>query len=104
MTEYKRNDWLTDYRIGFYSQSGEEGVLDKIFEVLSIRGDKWCVEFGASNGMQDINSRHLINDLGWFGLAWVGLKWDGLVWYGVGGGGTAWFGMLWSGLFLAILA
>lgn len=68
MTEYERNDWLTDYRKGFYSQSGEEGVLDKVFEVLNIKDDKWCVEFGASNGTQDSNSRRLINDFGWFAV------------------------------------
>ncbi len=42
-----------------YSQSGEDGILLKILETLP-ETDKWCVEFGAADGILFSNTRNLI--------------------------------------------
>ncbi len=51
--------WLLEYRRDVYSQTGEDGVIEKILEVLPDH-DGWCVEFGAWDGVQSSNTRHLI--------------------------------------------
>lgn len=69
----KVNNWLSAYRNKIYSQNGEEGVLEKIFEVIE-SGDstsahlpeQWCVEFGA--GRKNDNTRHFIEKQGWHGV------------------------------------
>jgi hypothetical protein len=63
-----RNDaWLIQHRRNVHSQCGEDGVLEKIFEVLG-EGDKWCVEFGAWDGKHFSNTRQLIAERGWSGV------------------------------------
>ncbi len=42
-----------------YSQAGEDGVIEKILELLPERND-WCVEFGAWDGILYSNTRSLI--------------------------------------------
>ena len=54
---------LTDVGANVYSQFGEDGFIDKIFEVLGT-DNKWCLEVGASDGTFCSNTRHLI-DKGW---------------------------------------
>jgi hypothetical protein len=53
--------WLQEYKRNIYSQTGEDGVIEKILEVLP-QNDKWCVEFGASDGLQWSNTRNLIEN------------------------------------------
>src|ERR1700733_13278914 len=55
---------LLDYRKDIYSQSGEDGILAKILEILP-NCDKWCVEFGAWDGQLFSNTCHLIDDVGY---------------------------------------
>jgi hypothetical protein len=61
---YKRDSmnaptWLLDYKKNVFSQSGEDGIIDKILDILPF-SDHWCVEFGAWDGVRLSNTRHLI--------------------------------------------
>jgi len=51
----------------YYSQSGEDGVLEYIISQLPSK-DKWCVEFGAWDGKHLSNTYHFISDLGYQGV------------------------------------
>jgi len=47
-----------------FSQFGEDGVIEKIFEVIE-PGPKFCVEFGAHDGVNNSNMRNLVVNHGW---------------------------------------
>jgi hypothetical protein len=47
-----------------FSQFGEDGVIEKIFEIIE-PGPKFCVEFGAYDGIINSNMRNLIVNHGW---------------------------------------
>lgn len=51
--------WLLQYRRDVYSQTGEDGIIERILETLPTN-DRWCVEFGAWDGMFLTNTRNLI--------------------------------------------
>jgi hypothetical protein len=51
--------WLLDYKLNVYSETGEDGIIKKILEILPSH-DKWCVEFGAWDGQHASNTRNLI--------------------------------------------
>ena len=55
----KASTWLLDFKHDEYSQTGEDGIVEKILEVLP-HNDRWCVEFGAWDGIHLTNTRHLI--------------------------------------------
>lgn len=55
----KDPQWLLDYVADTYSQCGEDGVIAKILSLLP-QTDRWCVEFGAWDGIQLCNARKLI--------------------------------------------
>jgi hypothetical protein len=57
----KSNTWLLDYKHDIYSQSGEDGIISKILEIIPQK-DKWCLEFGAWNGLYLSNTRNLIEN------------------------------------------
>ena len=59
-----KNNWLLDHRKDVTSEHGEDGILEKIFDVLG-SGEKWCVELGALNGKHDSNVWNLIKNKGW---------------------------------------
>lgn len=59
-----KNEWLLDYRRDVTSEHGEDGIIEKIFEVIG-DGGKWCVELGALNGKHDSNTWNLIKNKGW---------------------------------------
>lgn len=62
----KPNDWLLQHRKSITSQLGEDGILEKIFQILPITTtDRWCVEFGAGDGATLSNTYHLINHQSW---------------------------------------
>ena len=46
------------------SQNGEDGIIARIFELIGAR-NKWCVEFGASDGQYLSNTWDLINNQAW---------------------------------------
>ena len=66
MEENRNNDWLLSYKKDITSQCGEDGILEKIFEI--IKGDKWCVEFGAYTGKKLSNTWNLLINKNWFGV------------------------------------
>ena len=47
-----------------FSQFGEDGVVEKIFEVIE-PGPKFAVEFGAYDGVNNSNMRNLVVNHGW---------------------------------------
>lgn len=57
---------LTDYCANKYSQFGEDGVIDKIFELIGEKS-KICVEFGAWDGFHMSNTAKLWTG-GWKGV------------------------------------
>lgn len=59
-------DRLIDYRSKGFSQSGEEGIIRRIFEILGIETGL-CCEFGAWDGVYLSNTRALMLQ-GWQGL------------------------------------
>jgi hypothetical protein len=55
--------WLLEYGRDVYSQTGIDGIVEKILELLQ-PNDRWCVEFGAWDGKYLNNTRHLIEAKG----------------------------------------
>jgi len=49
------------------SQSGEDGILRRIFEIMGTN-NQWCVEFGAWDGKKHSNTYALIADNAWHGV------------------------------------
>jgi hypothetical protein len=60
----KLNTWLLDFQRNKYSQTGEDGVIEKALEIIP-QADKWCVEFGAWDGCFASNTRNLIENHGY---------------------------------------
>jgi hypothetical protein len=58
---------LLSNRKRYFSQNGEDGVLDFILRRLPDR-DKWCVEFGAWDGKYLSNTYHFITKGGYNGV------------------------------------
>jgi hypothetical protein len=52
---------------GIYSQGAEEAILDRVFALCPPRR-RFCVEFGASDGLRNSNTAHLLRDGGWSGV------------------------------------
>lgn len=65
--EKKENNWLTAYKNNVTSQNGEDGVIEKIFQVIGT-DSKWCVEFGAGSGKKGNNTWNLIENNGWMSV------------------------------------
>lgn len=55
---------LLDYSRNKHSQFGEDGIIEKILATLGTR-DRWCVEFGAWDGVHLSNTRNLIETAGY---------------------------------------
>lgn len=66
--EIAANNWLATYANNITSQGGEDGVINKILEVIGKNNPGWCVEFGACDGKRDSNTWNLINNKGWSGV------------------------------------
>jgi hypothetical protein len=58
---------LWPYRKKVSSQNGEDGIIERIFELIGTT-NKWCVEFGAWDGRFNSNSHYWIHDHGWSGV------------------------------------
>jgi hypothetical protein len=59
------NNWLYNHRKDVTSQQGEDGIIEKIFEVLGINIG-WCVDIGAG-GVHNSNTYNLMRN-GWKGV------------------------------------
>jgi hypothetical protein len=59
--------YLHEFAGNITSQTGEDGIREKIFEIIGVR-NKWCVEFGAWDGKQHSTTWSLLNDHGWRGV------------------------------------
>jgi len=57
----KASNWLLDYKKDIFSQTGEDGIIEKIFKTLPVV-DGWCVEFGAWDGVFLSNTANLIKN------------------------------------------
>jgi len=66
-TPKRESDWLSLSRKNVMSQSGEDGVIGKIFDVIG-ETNKWCVEFGAGDGKLYSNTYNLLVNRGWSGV------------------------------------
>lgn len=55
---------LLDFASNVHSQTGEDGVIAKVLEIIGER-DRWCVEFGAWDGEHLSNTRRLIDEEGY---------------------------------------
>lgn len=62
----KSYDWIKSRAANWYSQFGEDGVLEAIFSVIGA-DNKWCFECGAADGLFFSNTRRLIEQ-GWTGI------------------------------------
>lgn len=56
--------WLNQYESNVTSQSGEDGIIEKILETLG-ETDGWCVEFGAWDGKHLSNTYNLTENKGY---------------------------------------
>lgn len=59
--------FLRNYRRDVTSQRGEDGMVEKIFEIVGAH-NKYCVEFGAWDGKHHSNTWNLLKNVGWNGL------------------------------------
>lgn len=57
---------LIDFAGDIYSQFGEDGIIEHIFDTLELKTGH-CVEFGAADGITGSNVRRLWHDKGWKG-------------------------------------
>ncbi|MDC3355151.1 FkbM family methyltransferase [Candidatus Pelagibacter sp.] len=54
---------LNEYSEKIYSQFGEDGLIKEILNRIEFKNlDKWCVEFGARDGISDSNAHNLIKN------------------------------------------
>ncbi len=56
--------WLYEHRTNVASQTGEDGVLEKIFERIGT-DSKFCVDLGAADGHFISNTFNLVHNHGW---------------------------------------
>jgi hypothetical protein len=68
-----KSEWLLNYASNTYSQAGEDGVIAKILAMLP-ELDRWCVEFGAWDGIYLSNVRRLIEEEGYSAILIEGDK------------------------------
>ena len=55
------NRWLNEYAGDVTSQHGEDGIIEKVLDVIG-NNNKWCVEFGSWDGKHLSNTFNLINN------------------------------------------
>jgi len=58
---------LASHARSVFSQFGEDGVIEKIFEIIEPT-EKYIIAFGAHDGVTNSNARNLILNHGWGGL------------------------------------
>jgi len=64
----KKNN-LAGFGKNIYSQYGEDGIIEEVFKIVKpAPGEKWCVEFGAWDGVYLSNACNLIRNRSWNGV------------------------------------
>ncbi len=58
---FNENQWLKNFSRNVTSCTGEDGIIEKILEVIK-DNDGWCVEFGAGDGREMSNAFNLIEN------------------------------------------
>jgi len=58
------SNYLAQYQRKIYSQWGEEGIIEKIFSIIGEK-NRWCVEFGAWDGVHLSNTCYFIKEKKW---------------------------------------
>jgi len=54
---------LIDYKFNYYSQNGEDGIINQLLQRIPSESlNKWCVEFGAWDGVHLSNTCNLIRN------------------------------------------
>lgn len=59
-------DWLLRREKNIYSQFGEDGLIEAVFERIGVKNE-WCFEVGASDGIQYSNTKQW-RDKGWWSI------------------------------------
>ena len=62
------NNNLKRYANNKFSQFGEDGIIEKIIDILPKKEGYWCVEFGAWDGQYLSNTYELIANKNWKGV------------------------------------
>jgi hypothetical protein len=57
-----------------FSQSGEDGIIERILEVIGGL-DRWCVEFGAWDGLHFSNCANLLRNRSYSGVFFEADRW-----------------------------
>jgi len=63
----KEPTWLLRYIRKVNSQNGEDGIIEKILEIIPQKSN-WCVEFGAWDGIHLSNVHNLIENKGFLAV------------------------------------
>ena len=63
-----RTSYFLKYAKNITSQSGEDGILEEIFRLLSLGDNSICVDVGSWDGIHLSNTHNLLNFKGWQGL------------------------------------
>jgi hypothetical protein len=71
-SNYYDKQRLIDFSRNVYSQNGEDGILEKIFELIGVTA-KTCIEFGAWDGFHLSNTANLWTN-GWKAVLIEGLE------------------------------
>jgi hypothetical protein len=72
MTTNQETTKLSSFAKNVYSQNGEDGIIEKIFEVIGTTS-RVCIEFGAWDGFHLANTANLWTK-GWKGILIEGVK------------------------------
>jgi hypothetical protein len=64
---FEINSPLLTYSKNVYSQTGEDGIIERIFQLMPPK-HKFCVEFGAWDGKHLSNCCNLLTHQGWGGV------------------------------------
>jgi len=62
-----KSAFLQDVRKDVMTQRGEDGIIEKIFEIVGAT-NRYCVEFGAWDGKLYSSTWNMLNNHDWHGL------------------------------------